>query len=261
MLVTPEKPHVHLPSRSQRCSDPQAAQMMSPTELLQQLGNLPVDERTGERDHFILFELYTQGSIDAQMISNWLECVEIGQMGHFLGLKLNVRSTMMLNMAVRNTLNLHWLWSMCGALSAILSIPSAGTQGLLLQPKSSKHKPEYATYVDHVEHYSPQFANTQTTESEIDEMQDCLLKHRAHALNQPWRTYDYEMAIENSTGIGSDRCWSCYRCGSSMQEYKKHWRQQMTVVRIMKMTMAAMNTRITQWEWEKLVKVVKVNLT
>jgi hypothetical protein len=42
-----------------------------------------MDEHTGARDHSVLFELYTQGHIDAQMISNWLESVEIGQMGHF----------------------------------------------------------------------------------------------------------------------------------------------------------------------------------
>jgi hypothetical protein len=48
----------------------------------------------------------------------------------------------------------------------------------------------------------------------MEEMKNCLLEHRAHALNQPWGTYDYQRAFENATGIGSDRCWSCYGRGS-----------------------------------------------
>ena len=44
-------------------------------------------------------------------------------------------------------------------------------------------------------------------------MKNCLLEHRAHALNQPWGTYDYQRAIEYATAFERDRCWSCYGRG------------------------------------------------
>jgi hypothetical protein len=77
----------------------------------------------------------------------------------------------------------------------------------------SQHKPEDAKFIDHVQHYSPQFACTRTTETEVEEMKNCLLEHRAHALNQPWGTYDYQRAIEYGTAYERDRCWSCYGRG------------------------------------------------
>ena len=73
-------------------ADSQGTQPMSPTELMQLLSDLSVDERTGEKDLSVLFELHRQGKIDAQTISAWLQAVDIGQMGHFLGLEINIRA-------------------------------------------------------------------------------------------------------------------------------------------------------------------------
>jgi hypothetical protein len=195
------------------CSDLQTAQLMSPTELLQRLGNLSMDERTGERDHSVLFELYTQGRIDAQMISNWLESVEIGQMGHFLGLELNFCAYNDVEYGSQEYTEFELVMEHVRQLVSNLVNSFFRNTRIATIPEISEHKPEYATYIDHVEHYSLQFANTRTTESEIEEMQDGLLQHRSHALNQPWGTYDYQRAIKNLTDIGSDRCWSCYRRG------------------------------------------------
>jgi hypothetical protein len=187
--------------------------MMTPTELLQRLGNLSMDERTGERDHSVLFDLYTHGRIDAQTISNWLESVEIGQMGHFLGLELNIRAYNDVEYGSQEYTEFVLVMEHVRRLVSNLVNSFFRNTRIATTAEISEHKPEYATYIDHVEHYSPQFANTRTTESEIDEMWDCLLQHRAHALNQPWGTYDYQRATETPSGIGNGRCWSCYRRG------------------------------------------------
>jgi hypothetical protein len=77
-------------SESKKPADSQGSQLMSPMELIQHLSNLSVDERTGEKDLSVLLELHRQGKIYTQTISAWLQAVDIGQLGHFLGLEINI---------------------------------------------------------------------------------------------------------------------------------------------------------------------------
>jgi hypothetical protein len=67
-------------------------QPMSPLKLMQWLSNLSAEERTGEKDISVLFDLHRAGKIDAQTVSAWMQAIDIGQMGHFLGLEINVRA-------------------------------------------------------------------------------------------------------------------------------------------------------------------------